>query len=155
MKTIITATAFVVALSGFTSIGSAGEFDKHIKARKGVMQVYAFNLGQLVAMAKGETAYDAKAASAAAGNLLAAVNMQNGAMWPKGSDAGAQGKMTRAKAEIWTTYPKIGEKAKALNEAVTAMSAAAGNGLDAVRKNIGAVGKGCKGCHEAFRVPKE
>jgi len=41
---------------------AAGEFDKQIKARQSVMQIYSFNLGQLGAMAKGEIKYDAKLA---------------------------------------------------------------------------------------------
>ena len=135
----------------------AGEFDKQVKARKALMQVYAFNIGILGAMAKGQMPYDADIASAAAGNLLAAVSMKNPTMWPEGSsaaDPGLDGK-TRAKPEIWTDYPKVAEKSKALVTAATKMADEANNGLDAIKANIGAVGKGCKGCHKPFRVPKK
>ena len=42
-----------------------------IKARQSVMQLYAFNLGALGAMAKTAVPYDAEVANAHAGNLLA------------------------------------------------------------------------------------
>ena len=161
MKTIILQSAMVIALTaGASSLAFAGDnmpFKKEIKARQSFMQVYAYNLGLLGAMAKEKAPYDAKIASAAANNLLAAANMDNGTMWPKGSDAEAKGLdgKTRAKPDIWTTYPKVKEKSKHLKEALTLMAAEAGNGLAAVKTNMGAVGKGCKGCHKAFRVPKD
>lgn len=120
------------------------------------MQVYAFNMGQLANMVKGKAPYEAKAASNAANNLLAAASMKNGAMWPKGSDASAPGHAgkTRAKVEIWTTYPKVAEAGKALAAAATKLSASAGKGLDAMKAEFGGVGKACKGCHKPFRAPK-
>ena len=66
-------------------------YKKEIEARQAVMRIYAFNLGLLGAMAKGEAEYDAKLATAAANNLLATTNMDNSAMWPPGSDADADG----------------------------------------------------------------
>ena len=47
---IIAAAALVAA--GFTP-AIAGEFDKQIKTRKALMQLYAWNIGQLGGMAKG------------------------------------------------------------------------------------------------------
>ncbi len=157
MKRVIAVAT--VALLGFGTASTvfAGEFDKQIKARQSFMQIYAFNLGLLGAMAKGEADYDAELASAAANNLLAASKMKNGAMWPKGSDASAPGlaDKTRAKPDVWTQYPKVTEKIEALTVALTKMAAEAGNGLDAVKANMGPVGQGCKGCHELARVPKD
>ena len=136
-----------------TSI-AAGDFDRQIKARQALMQLYAFNLGILGAMAKGEMEYNAEQASAAAGNLAALVNTRNGAMWPQGSHAKANPGVSWAKEENWAMYPKASEKAQALKDAAAKMAADAGNGLDAVRGAIGAVGGACKGCHETFRAPK-
>jgi len=132
-------------------------FQNQIEARQAFMQVYRFNIGLLGAMAKGEMPYDAEQASAAANNLLAASRMSNGAMWPAGSDMGAEGLkgMTWAKPDIWTNMPKVGKKSRALTEALEAMTASAGNGLDALRSNMGAVGDGCKGCHDPFRASKD
>ena len=133
----------------------AGEFDKQLKARQSLMQVYAYNIGLLGAMAKGEMPYDADIASAAADNLYAAVTMKNSTMWPKGSDNVALGDVTRAKPEAWSEYPKVAEKSKAMQEAAARMSSVAANGIDAVKGNMKALGDGCKGCHEIARAPKK
>jgi len=145
--------AFGVAAQG-GSAADAEPFAKEINARKAVMQVQAFNIGILAAMAKGQMPYDAKKAQDAADNLNAAVNMKNSAMWPKGSDVGALGNRTRAKPEAWTKYPMVAEQSKALKAAAAKMAAAAGNGLDAVKANMKAIGESCGGCHKIARGPK-
>lgn len=148
---------FAMVLATLASAAYAADFSKQIKARKAAMQVYAFNMGQLAPMVKGKVPYNAQAASNAAGNILAVATMKNGAMWPKGSDAsspGLDGK-TRAKPEIWSTYPKVAEAGKAMAAAAQKLAAEAGNGLDALKANFGAVGKGCGGCHKPFRLPKK
>lgn len=126
--------------------------EKAIKARQGLFQVYAFNLGQLGAMVKGKADYNAEAAQAAADNLLAAASMQTGPMWPQGSDnTGAMKGKTRAKPEAWTTYPKVADYSKDLVVAAKALAENAGS-LDGIKANIGDVGKACKACHEDFRA---
>ena len=119
------------------------------------MQLYSFNLGGLAAMEKGEAPYDAKAAQNLANNLVALAKLESGAMWPQGSDAEALPGKTRALKLIWTTYPEVGDKQKSFVAAAEAMAMAAGGGVDALKGAIGGVGKGCKGCHEKFRKPKE
>ncbi len=140
---------------GSTGVSAADGLEKAVGARQSLMRIYAFNLGQLGAMAKGQMDYNADAAKAAADNLLAAASMKNGAMWPQGSDSAALAGKTRAKPEIWSTYPKVAEKGKALVMAAQKLAAAAGSGVDGIRGNIGGVGEACKGCHKPFRVPKQ
>lgn len=125
-----------------------------IKARQGVMQLRSFNAGPLFGMAKGKIEYDAELANMLANNLLLMTNMNNGRAWPKGSDNEAYFGKTAALPEIWSTYPEIGEKGKAYVKAVTELAAVAGNGVEALRSKIGALGKGCKGCHDDFREKK-
>lgn len=127
---------------------------KAIKARQGVMQLRSFNAGPLFGMAKGKIEYDAELASMLANNLLLMTKMNNGRAWPKGSDNDAYFGETGALPEIWSTYPEIAEKGKAYVKAVTELAAVAGNGVDALRSKIGALGKGCKGCHDDFREKK-
>lgn len=129
--------------------------EKAIKARKAVMQIYSFNLGQLGAMAKGEMDYNAELASILANDLLATVNMDNRAMWPQGSGEDAYPGKTRALPALWTTFPAVLEKQKALREATEKLAAAAGSGLDGIKANMGGVGNGCKGCHEEFRAAQK
>ena len=147
------ALAATVALPTMVSAdGHLEAMEKAVKARKGLFQVYAFNLGQLGAMAKGKAEFNAEAAQAAADNLLAAAAMRGGAMWPQGSDnTGPMKGKTRAKPEAWTTWPAIAENSEALKKAAAAMQANAGS-LEGIRANIGAVGAACKGCHEKYRA---
>ena len=143
-------------VAGATAAISGEAEERAVKARQALMQVYAFNLGQLGAMVKGEMEYNADLAKASADNLVKASTMNGMAMWPKGSsmdDEGMAGK-TWAKADIWADGSGVGEKAKALREAAAQMAEVAGNGLDAVKGAMGGVGGGCKGCHEKFRAPK-
>ncbi len=143
-------------VAGATAAISGEAEERAVKARQALMQVYAFNLGQLGAMVKGEMEYNADLAKASADNLVKATTMNGMAMWPKGSsmdDEGMAGK-TWAKADIWADGSDVGEKAKAMREAAAQMAEVAGNGLDAVKGAMGGVGGGCKGCHEKFRAPK-
>ena len=130
--------------------------EKAIDARKAEMELRSFYAGTLFGMAKGAIDYDAELAGKMAGALseLAAFYNKNGGayFWPKGSDASAYPDSTTAKANIWTTYPEIGEASKKYEEAVAGLAAEAGNGLGALRANIGALGKSCKGCHDKFRT---
>ena len=154
MKKFLVPAVTALLLGSMSTSIAADDFDRQIKARQSVMQLYSFNLGLLGAMAKGEAEYNAEQASAAAANLDALVNMKNGAMWPQGSDATANPGKTRAKLENWTEYPKAAEKGMALKEAAAKMAGEAGNGLEALQAAIGPVGKSCGGCHDTFRVPK-
>lgn len=154
MKKILLTAVGAALTIGIAGTALSEDFTQQIKARQAVMQVFAFNLGQLGGMAKGDLPYDADQAKVAADNLLAAVAMNNSAMWPQGSHqeaAGLAGK-TRAKPEIWTNYPKVVEAHQALYAATAKMAQEAGSGLDSVRANIGAIGNGCQGCHELFRA---
>ena len=154
MRKLLVPIVAALFMGNMSTTIAAGDFDRQIKARQAVMQLYAYNLGILGAMAKGEVEYNAEQASTAAVNLDTLVNMKNGSMWPQGSDATANPGKTRAKLENWTSYPKAAEKGMAMKEAVAIISAEAGNGLEALQAAIGPVGKSCGGCHEGFRVPK-
>jgi cytochrome c556 len=127
---------------------------KAVASRQAQMKLYSWNLGRLGAMAKTKAPYDAKVASAAANNLMALAKHDSAGFSPKGSDRTAMAGKTRAKAEIWTTYPEVKGKSEALVTAATALAAVAGNGLEALQGAIGAVGKSCGGCHKPFRAKK-
>ncbi len=148
--------AIATALLIFSTAAIAdGQLDGAVKARKSLMRLYAFNIGQLVAMAKGEADYDAKVAASAAGNLNAIAHLDQSAMWPQGSDNAAMGDKTRALPELWSTFPKVLEAQKALNGATGAMAEAAGKDLASLQGALGAVGKSCGGCHKPFRAEKK
>ncbi|RMH43671.1 MAG: cytochrome c [Alphaproteobacteria bacterium] len=155
-RTFLLGTAAAAAAAG--AVLAASEPDKAtaaaIKARQSHMTLYAFNLGALGAMAKGERPYDAGAAQAAADNLAALVSMNQGAYWPAGSDSDSV-TGTNALPKIWEDFAGVAEKGKALAQAVAELQEAAGMDLDSLRPAVGAVGKACGACHKAYRKPKE
>lgn len=149
---IVTALYAAGAICAATYAATADEAtEKAIKARKAQMQLYSWNLGTLGAMAKGATEYNADAANAAAANLVALVSMSQQGFWPQGSDSTSMAGKTRAKSEIWSTYPEVSKKGEAMNAAVTTLAAVAGDGLPALQGAIGDVGKSCGGCHKPYR----
>ncbi|MBT8408805.1 MAG: cytochrome c [Alphaproteobacteria bacterium] len=149
-------TRNILALSlGAAVIAGAAFADSHaanpaVKARQSHMQLYSFNLGILGTMAKGETEYDAEAASAAATNLATLAQLNQSAYWPQGTDnASMEG--TRALPAIWNDFPDILTKSKAMVDAAVALEASAGDGLEALQAGIGPVGGACGGCHKPYR----
>jgi len=156
MKPIVKALLVAASLVLASSAAMAQSAKDAVSARQADMQLRKFNIGILAAMAQGKMEYDAKKASAAANNLKILATMNGGAMWAPGSgmDNAELATMTSAKPEIWSTYPAIAEKGKAYVEAVTAMAEVAGDGLDAVKANLGKLGASCGGCHKSFRAKR-
>ncbi len=157
MRSVLLTAVSVIAAGVFaTSAVADGHLEKAVKARKGFMQVVAFNLGPLGAMAKGEAEYNAEAAATYAANLEVLSKMNTGSMWPAGSDNAALGEdKTRALPAAWAEGSKVGEKHGAWTEASTQLAAVAGDGLDALKGAIGDVGKSCGGCHDDYRAEKK
>ena len=140
------ATALTFATLSVPSVAD----EAAIKARQGLMRIYAQNLGILGAMAKGNTEYSAEVASAAA-RLLSAASFDQSVMWPQGSDNVAMAGKTAAKPEIWTTFPAVLDSSKALIEAAELMNASAGTDLASLQSAMGKVGGSCAGCHKPYR----
>ncbi|WP_428033392.1 c-type cytochrome [Amphritea sp.] len=156
MKMVIKAALCATVLATVSAPVMAEEypFAEQIEGRQGYFQMLKFNIGVLGAMAKGQRDYDADIAQTLANNLKNASLMNNQLMWPKGSDMDAEGLSgkTKAKAAIWQEGSEIGQKNKEFAAAAETMAANAGQGLDALRKAIGPLGKSCKGCHEEYRA---
>ena len=122
-----------------------------IKARQGEMQLRAFNAGPLFAMAKGDIDYDAALANKLAANLKLLLDLDTSRHWPKGSDLDNYFGDTTAMAKIWETYPEVVDYRDRYKQAVLDLAAVAGDGRDALRSKVSALGKSCKGCHDEFR----
>lgn len=75
--------------------------------------------------------------------------------FPKDSAPGA-GIETDAKPEIWSD-PKgfTAALTKLQAEAPKLLTLAKANDADGLKKQVGAVGAACKGCHDKYRVPEE
>lgn len=147
----------IIGLS-FTAPAFAAEKDpnlKLIKARQSDMQLRSFSAGPLFGMAKGKMPYDAELAGKLANNLKTLLELDMGRAWKEGTDNKAYPDKTAALPEIWSDYPEVKKRGKAYAKAVGELAAVAGNGLDALKGKIGALGKGCKGCHDDFREKKD
>lgn len=122
-----------------------------IKARQGDMELRGFFLGPLAAMAKGDMPYDAEMAASLASNLKLLLELDMGRAWAEGTDKEKYKGKTHALPKIWSTYPEIAEYGKKYKAAVGVLAGSAGNGLDALRANLGDVGDACKACHDDFK----
>lgn len=142
------------AVAATTALAGGHDGNPAVSARKAHMQLYSFNLGTLGAMAKGEVEYDAAAASAAAGNLAALSSLNQSAYWVPGTSSEDLPGESRAKPEIWQAGSTAAEIGATFAEAAAALAAVAGDGKDAMAGALGAVGKGCGDCHEAYRAPR-
>lgn len=150
-RLLIAAATATLAFSGLATAQEA-PFKMEIAARQGIMAYRAIQMGTLGGMAKGEIPYDAAAAQKAADNLLAVVALDASMLWPPGSDGDANPDSAALPA-LWVEGSGVGDKAKAMADAATAMQVAAGTGLDALKAAIGPVGGACAACHKAFRAP--
>jgi cytochrome c556 len=86
MKKLVLFTLSIATLACAAGPALADAADNVIKARRSYMQVVLFNARPLFGMIQVKVKYDAKKAQIAADNLKALAAMNNGAMWPKGSD---------------------------------------------------------------------
>ncbi|MEX0339731.1 MAG: cytochrome c [Arenibacterium sp.] len=159
MKTRTSLVAgLAIAACAATAVFSGGHADKAamaaVKARKATMTLYAFELGALGGMAKGDIEYDADAAKAAASNLAKISSMNQMRLWMPGTSTAELGDATGALPAIWESGSKAADIGKELAMAAAAMESAAGEGLDSLRGAIGAVGKTCGACHDDYRKPQ-
>ncbi|EAR62583.1 c-type cytochrome [Neptuniibacter caesariensis] len=129
----------------------AEAFKDEIKARQGYYQVIKYNFGVLGAMVKGKKDYDADTATTAANNIYNLSKLNNGMLWPKGSD-NSQLDTTKAKPGIWENFDDVKQKHGNWQKAVKTLAGEAGNGLSSLKKSFGPVGKSCKSCHDEYKA---
>ncbi len=144
--------ALVVAIScavGATTVTAAMD---PIKERKAIMKEKVLKNWKVVkGMAKGKVPYDGKAAAAAFADISkAVVGIEK--LFPKGSETGGK---TTAKATIWTDMKGFTAKFVAFRADTAAAAGTAGKSEADLKAAVGKVGKGCGGCHKAFRVKKK
>ena len=102
-------------------------------------------------MVKGTVPYDAQKAGDAMGTI--ATGWATFAkLFPKGSETGGE---TTASPKVWESFADFDAKGKKFASDAAAAQKAAANGADAFKAAFGEVTKNCKGCHDAYRVPKK
>lgn len=124
-----------------------------VKARQGQFRIMAINLGILGSMAKGETQYDAETAQSAADSIVAISNVNQGPLWPQGTDAmSIDG--TRAEPQIWENLDDVLAKWSDMGDAAEQLQTVAATGRDALGPAMGQLGNTCKACHDDYRAPE-
>lgn len=137
------------------SLFAASHVEKNpaIEARQALMDLMAFNLGTIGAMAQDKMPFDGAAATTAAENLLTLSRVHAGPMFVEGTDSmSLEG--TRALPAIWDDMAKFEAGFTMLTTAAEAMVVAAGTDLDALKAAMGGLGGACSGCHKSFREPE-
>lgn len=126
--------------------------DKAIGARQGFMQLVVWNAGPLFGMAKGDVAYDAAKATAAAANLQALAGYDFPALFLDGTSKADKTGKTRALPDIWADRAKFDQAFADWRAAVATVAAEAGKGQAELAAAVGGMGKSCGGCHKPFRA---
>lgn len=117
------------------------------------MQLYAFNLGPLVGMARGDVVFDAEVAAAHAGNIAGLASLDQRGYWVEGSDSESLAD-SRALPAVWENMDDVMAKTASLAERAAAAEQAAAGGQEAFVAAFGAVGQACGACHEIYRAPE-
>jgi cytochrome c556 len=147
-KLMIAGAAALVSLSMLFPMSADAQFAKTedaVKYRQSAFALMGNHLARLAAMARGNVAFDAAAAQESA-KLVQALSKLPWEGFVPGSDGGN----ARLKADPWKEADEFAKlKDKMLGEADKLPAAAAD--LDSLKKQVGATGSTCKGCHDKFR----
>jgi cytochrome c556 len=144
-------SAALIATAGYAASQTASSSNAGVAARHAQMQMVAYKIGMLGAVAKGEVEFDAEMVNSAATNLKMLASMDTASLWLDGT---AQGEVdgSRAKAEIWSDRAGFIGKFKQMEDAAAGLVDVAS--LEDLRAGMGPLGGSCKACHETYRGPK-
>jgi len=143
--TVLTAVAAVASIAVAAATGTAA-----IKERQQAMEDIGRAMGPLGAIAKKQAPFDAEVVKASAETI--ADRLQKAAeLFPDGSDTGDI--ETWAKAEIWSDREDFKKRFETATAAAVALQSVTDDAdfLPA----LGALGNGCKTCHDPYRRPKQ
>ena len=146
MKTI--STLALAALAASLSLPAAAQFakkDDAIDYRQSALSVMGTHFGRLGAMAKGDVAFDAKAAQENA-DIVVFMSKLPWAGFGPGTEGG------KAKGEVWTENAKFKDLAGKMQAEAVKLAAAAKQGdVASLKAAFGATAGSCKTCHDRFR----
>lgn len=141
----------ILAISAIALAGTAAMADP-IADRQALMKSNGKAAGVLAPMVKGEKPFDAEAVMAALKTLDEnAHKLDVAKLFPAGSETGGD---TTASPKIWQDTPEFQAKVEKFKVDTAAAVAAAPRDVDALKKQFGAIGSNCGGCHESFRIKK-
>ena len=141
----------ILAISAIALASTAAMADP-IADRQALMKSNGKAAGVLAPMVKGEKPFDAEAVMAALKTLDEnAHKLDVAKLFPAGSETGGD---TTASPKIWQDTPEFQAKVEKFKVDTAAAVAAAPRDVDALKKQFGAIGSNCGGCHESFRIKK-
>ncbi|HEX2198059.1 MAG TPA: cytochrome c [Burkholderiales bacterium] len=148
MKTTVIAAAAAIALGAFAGAALAqAKPEVLVKQRQAAMTLIGKYFGPLGAMAQGKAPFNAQTVQRNADYLAALSQMP----WD-GFHASTAGEKSRAKPELFKETQKVNELAERLQSEVKQLQTLAKGGDEAaIKAQIGAVGKACGACHDAYR----
>jgi len=145
-----TAVAAVAAIALGAVAGAAlaqAKPEVLVKQRQAGMTLIGKYFGPLGAMAQGKAPFNAQVVQRNADYLAALSQMPWDGFHPSTS-----GEKSRAKPELFKETQKVNELAERLQSEVKKLQTAAKGGNEgAIKAQIGAVGKACGACHDAYR----
>ena len=141
----LVAVAAVMSVAGATATGTTA-----IKERQEAMEDIGQAITALAAIAKKEAPFDAGVVEKNAG-IIAEALTKSADLFPEGSDKGDP--ETWAKAEIWTDRENFNKDLQTAHAAAVEMQSVTDEA--AFGAALGALGNGCKTCHDKYRRPKQ
>ena len=146
---LVTAGAMLLAGTALASGEEASDAEKAVKYRKAVFTAMGHNFGPMVAMMKGEIAWDGDEFAARAERVADLADMP----WEGFAKATAEVADTDAKAAIWEDPDKFERLQERLAERTAKLAEATAGGAEreAVAKAFKKVGETCKSCHDDFK----
>mgnify|MGYP006225625925 FL=1 len=144
--------ASLVLLAAVIGLGaqsaSAGDLERALEYRQGLMNVLGWNMKSMGDMMKGKKPYDAKAFARHAEDLARAASLDVLPGFPPESDEGE----TDARADIWFDFDDFAQKLEDLRSASQNLSQiAAGGDKAAMGDALDKTGKACKSCHDSYK----
>ncbi len=147
-KTVVRGALAVVL--GAAVSAAAMTATEAIRERQQAMEAVGDAMKTLGAIAKQERPFDAEVVRASAATIASHLE-QAAELFPEGSDSGDV--QTWAKPEIWTDRAHFDEVLQRAQQAAVDLQAVSNE--EAFLPALGALGNGCKSCHDPYRLPKK
>jgi cytochrome c556 len=146
-------TAFALCLTLFSTMPAfAASADERAQAaidtRQGLLKVVVSYFGPIVGMAREQIPYDADVVKNNAEKVALLLPMIPDVFR---NDTREFALETEALDDIWENMDDFTAKSKTATERALALAAATADGQEAAMKAFGALGAGCKGCHDNYR----
>lgn len=150
MSRTIPAAIAAITLVLLGTAAQAQNAEHAVRARQGILQNFAWHFGPLVAMARGDLAYDAERAAFHA-EMLQGLPPYLPGLFIEGS-SNAERSDTAALPVIWSDNAGFLERYNTLVAEIGQLAAVAADGQPALAAQAARTAEACSGCHRNFRA---